>query len=407
MQHAITFALLFSAAALCAQDNAAGESVQSADINRAAKGTEFAIPSSPAFNMLNENTPSRIERYASLHDFKVDWSLTNGQQGYTLSPGIAIEAQPVWMLFFDRAGAAKYRSATPLARTFSTLSLSLGTSAANDKNWLAWGAKLNLYRQHDPLNDPKFLRTLEETTEDAKDTLLLKIKVLEMEQIRLNRRDANYDESLQALNDSITRVEFDIQELERAQSRKLAEARDQYIQKHWNSSYLDIAFGRLLTYASVQDTLFESVESPGLPGEFDTVSLSNNTLRLSKQGYGVWLSGGVGIGASAMISGMVRYGKKPSRLTGAIGQAYSAGINLRYGNRRYNFFIEGFFDYFRDPLPQAEDVVVEQKMYMLTIGGDWRIRRNVVLSFGIRQNRDFDNGTYLLQPLINVNCLMR
>lgn len=406
MQYPFTFALFFSCHLMFAQENTEATTQQS-PVSSTAKGAEFAIPSSPAFNMLNENTPSRIERYASLHDFKVDWSLTNGQQGYTLSPGIALEAQPIWMLFFDRAGAAKYRSATPLARTFSTLSLSLGTSAANDKNWLAWGAKLNLYRRHDPLNDPKFLRTLEETTEDAKDTLLLKIKVLEMQQIRLNRRDGNYDEQLEALNDSITQVEFDIQELDRAQSQKLAEVRDKYIQKHWNSSYLDVAFGRLFTYAGVQDTLFQSIDSPDVPGETDTVSLSNNTLRLSKQGYGVWLTGGVGIGSSGLISGMIRYGKKPSRLTSTIGNAYSAGINLRYGNRRYNFFIEGFYDYFRDPLPQAPDAIVEQKMYMLTIGGDWRIRRNVVLSFGIRQNRDFDNGTYLLQPLINVNCLMR
>lgn len=44
---------------------------------------------------------------------------------------------------------------------------------------------------------------------------------------------------------------------------------------------------------------------------------------------------------------------------------------------------------------------------MFTLGGDWRISHNVMLSFGIRQTRDADAGTYLLQPLINVNCLMR
>jgi len=30
-----------------------------------------------------------------------------------------------------------------------------------------------------------------------------------------------------------------------------------------------------------------------------------------------------------------------------------------------------------------------------------------MLSFGIRQMRDFDSGAITLQPLINVNCLMR
>lgn len=401
MQHTITFAFLFITVALMAQENGNNP------VSRTAKATEFAIPSSPAFNMLNENTPSRIERFTSLRDFKVDWSLTNGQQGYTLSPGIAIEAQPIWLLFFDRAGAAKYRSATPLTRAFSTLSLSLGTSAANDKNWLAWGAKLNLYRQHDPLNDEAFLRALEAGTEDSKDSLLLQIKALEMAQIRLSRRDAHYDQAHQALSDSILQVELAIQELERAQTATLADVRDQYIQQHWNSSYLDLAFGRLLTYASVQDTVFALVENPVTPGQTDTVPLGNNTLRLAKQGYGVWMSGGLGLGANSLISGMVRYGKKPSRLTGTVGDTWSAGINLRYGTRRYNFFVEAFYDHFRDPLPQSAESHVVQKIYMLTFGGDWRISRNVVLSFGIRQNRDFDNGTFLLQPLINVNCLMR
>ncbi len=401
MRHTLTtLALLCSAAALPAQENGG-------PVNRTAKATEFAIPSSPAFNMLNENTPSRIERFTSLRDFKVDWSLTNGQQGYTLSPGIAIEAQPIWLLFFDRAGAAKYRSATPLARAFSTLSLSLGTSAANDKNWLAWGAKLNLYRQHDPLNDAAFLRALEAGTEGAKDSLLLRIKALEMDQIRLNRREAGYDQAYQTLNDSILQVELAIQDLEREQSAALSDVREAYIQEHWNSSYLDVAFGRLLTYASVQDTVFAFVENPVMPGQTDTVALGNNTLQLAKQGYGVWMSGGLGLGANSLISGMVRYGKKPSRLTGTVGDTWSAGVNLRYGTRRYNFFVEVFYDHFRDPLPQDTEARVVQKIYMLTFGGDWRISRNVVLSFGIRQNRDFDNGTFLLQPLINVNCLMR
>lgn len=80
---------------------------------------------------------------------------------------------------------------------------------------------------------------------------------------------------------------------------------------------------------------------------------------------------------------------------------------VRYGNRRYNFFVEAFYDLFRDSLPQSAEYHVVQKIYMLTFGGDWRISRNVMLSFGIRQNRDFDKDALLLQPLINVNCLMR
>jgi hypothetical protein len=405
MKSISTLLLLFLGYCLVAQSNT-NEQI-GAQESRVAKATEFSIPTSAAFNMLNENTPNRIERYASLHDFKVDWSLTNGQQGYTLSPGLAIEAQPVWLLFFDRAGAAKYRSATPLTRTLSTLSVSVGTTATTEKNWLAWAAKLNLYRQNDPLNDPAFLKTLDESTEDSKDSFFLEIKALEVKQIRLNRRDPSFEEQYSALSDSIAQLEFGIQDLERAQSQKLSEVRENYIQKHWNSSFLDVAFGRLSVYKQTQKTIIKTFEDPNIPGQIDTTSFNNNTLEISKQGYGVWMTGGLGIGRNAMISGMVRYAQKPSRLTGTIGQVISMGANIRYGTRRYNFFIEGFYDRSLDPVAEGSDTKLEQKFYMLTIGGDWRISRNVVLCFGIRQTKDFDNGTYLMQPLVNVNCLMR
>ena len=254
-------------------------------LDKAAKATEFAIPASPAFNMLNENVPSRIQRYASLHDFKVDWSMTNGQQGYTLSPGIALEAQPVWLLFFDRAGAAKYRSATPLTRMLSTLSVSLGTNASNDKNWLAWGAKLNLYRQNDPLNDDEFLKALDAATLDSKDTFLLAIKDIEKAQIMLDRRSGDYDRKMNVLEDSIAAIEFTIQEQERLQSQRLAEAREKYIQENWNASYVDVAFGRLMSYTQSQKDFSQVVSDP-VSGRDTTLSFSNKSLELEAQGYG-------------------------------------------------------------------------------------------------------------------------
>lgn len=404
MQNTITFALLFSAVALFAQDNN-GESVA---ISRAAKATEFAIPSSPAFNMLNANTPSRIERYASLHNMKVDWSLTNGQAGYTLSPGLAIEVQPVWLIFFDRAAAAKYRRASPLARTLSTLSLSAGTNASTSKNWLAWAAKINLYREHDPLDDDKFLREVEKTTNAAKDTLLLKLREFDQRQARLNRRMKNYEEQRNALADSITEIKFEIRSLDREQSQKLAETREQYLEKNWNASYLDIAFGQLHTYEQTQTTRLKTFESPTVPGQVDTVAfITQNSLKLDQQGYAAWLSGGWGLGRHILIAGMLRYGKKPSSLTDTIGQQLSFGANLRYGNHRYNFFIEAFYDRESYPLDEAPDLTLEQQFLMFTLGGDWRIGHNVMLNFGIRLTKDVDTDALLMQPLINVNCLMR
>jgi hypothetical protein len=202
-------------------------------------------------------------------------------------------------------------------------------------------------------------------------------------------------------------LNFDIQDVERAQSQRLAEARENYIQKHWNSSFLDVAFGRLLVYKQTQRTIIKTIDNPSNPDLQDTLKFDNNTLEISKQGYGVWLTGGLGIGRNGMISGMVRYAQKPSRLTATIGEVLSFGTNIRYGSRKHNFFIEAFYDRIIDPVKEASAIKVEQNFYMLTIGGDWRISRNVMLCFGIRQTKDFENGTYLMQPLVNVNCLMR
>jgi len=310
------------------------------------------------------------------------------------------------MLFFDRAGAAKYRSATPLARAFSTLSVSLGTNSANDKNWLAWGAKINLYRQHDPLNDDEFLKALDAATLDSKDTFLLAIKDLEKEQIMLDRRSKDYDRQMDALDDSIANIQFTIRERERQQSQRLAEAREKYIQEHWNASFLDVAFGRLQTYTQT-DKPFSQVVSDPVTGRDTTLSFSNKSLELQSQGYGVWVSGGIGLGHDMQLSGMARYGKRPSDLTGELTTLASMGFNLRYGTRRYNFFVEGFLDHATDALTNFGEAAITRKVYMMTFGGDWRFSRNVMLSFGIRQTRDFETGTYFLQPLINVNCLMR
>ncbi len=376
--------------------------------DRVVKATEFAIPSSPAFNMLNANTPSRIERYAGLRDFKVDWSLTNGQSGYNLSPGLAIEVMPVWMMFFDRSAASRYRNASPLTRTLSTLSVSAGTNASNSKNWLAWAAKINLYRQHDPLNDETFLRSLERMGKAQKDSLRHIASQLHNQKYSLDKRLSDYKAKLAAINDSIDITLEAIQAIGHKQSDQLLQAREKYIAKHWNSAYLDLAIGRLYTYIQSQKVVSRVLESKDKPGQTDTVSfVASHSLKTRNEGFGVWLSGGLGIRDWGMIAGMVRFGRKPSLLTDTIGTQLSLGLNFRYGTRRYNFFVEGFYDHESYPISEESTQVFRQKFLMFTLGGDWRISRNVMLSFGIRQTRDVENGTLLMQPLVNINCLMR
>jgi hypothetical protein len=265
---------------------------------------------------------------------------------------------------------------------------------------------MNLYRQHDPLDDPEFIHALEAATTMDKNSGLLKINDFEKQQLLLKRTDPDYDRQVAMLEDSIEMVKLNMAEMARKQSEHIADAREAYIAEHWNSAYIDLSFGTLMTYRQF-DKQFTQVITDPATGLDTTLVFSQNTLELQSQGYGVWIAGGVPVGKDALFSGQVRYGNRASPVTGEIGTVVSVGANMRYGTRRYNFFVEGFYDHANDPVSGVDEQSIKRNVYMLTFGGDWRISRNVVLSFGIRQVRDFSNGTYFLQPLTNVNCLMR
>lgn len=368
-----------------------------------AKATDFSIPASPAFMMLNNNTPSRIQRFTTLRDFKVDWSLGNN---YQLSPGIALEAMPFWLLFFDRGAVEKYQQASPIVRKLSTLSVSAGTTADSSKNWMAYGVKLNLYRAKDPMTDPDFLKTLRMLSDSTRSQLEVKIKEYEVKQLKLNKAKQDYQDKFALIEDSIALVQERIGDLERQQSERLAHARDEYVQRNWNCSYVDIAFGQLYNYKQEVKSVNQTIKSP-VTGLDSVISFAKKNLTLQGQGYGVWVSGGVGILKNGMISGMMQYGVRPMSFGGLPATSFSTGVNLRYGNRKYNMFVETFYDNTRQKNVSDQVIPLTEKTYMVTLGGDWRVSRNVMLSFGIRNVKDFANDTYNLSPLINVNCLMR
>lgn len=121
-----------------------------------AKSTEFTIPAAPAFILLN-TTPAQITQPSNVRDFKIDWTLKT----YRLSPNIALQAQPIWLLAFDKKTIKKYQQTSGFVKMLSTLDLSLGTIQSDQNSQLAVAAKLNLYRQNDPLLDPKLLEKMD------------------------------------------------------------------------------------------------------------------------------------------------------------------------------------------------------------------------------------------------------
>ena len=93
------------------------------DYDEYAEETNFFIPSAPAFTMLGV-TPEIVTRPGYTREFKVDWRIKN----YNLAPDLALEAMPVWFLYYDRHDLDVYRRATPLQKTLSTLSFSMATA---------------------------------------------------------------------------------------------------------------------------------------------------------------------------------------------------------------------------------------------------------------------------------------
>ncbi|MBL0095899.1 MAG: hypothetical protein IPP46_04955 [Bacteroidetes bacterium] len=93
---------------------------------------------------------------------------------------------------------------------------------------------------------------------------------------------------------------------------RVKELREMYLRSYWNSACIDLAFGQSYSYIN------ESLDS----------------LDLSRRGYGIWITGGVGAGKKTFFSGLVKYQKLTDTQTG---QQY--GINFRYGSNKFRFLL--------------------------------------------------------------------
>ena len=374
---------------------------------------EFSIPPSPVFDLMGL-TPSQINRTSDIRDFKVDWSF----KSWKLNPNLAIQAQPVWELLYNRHDLKKYRAASGFMRRLSTLDISVGTvqNEEGDRR-IGFAAKMNLFKARDPL--------MEESLYDDISLEFAEERKLNEERIR----------ELEAQLDTVSNVL-----LKPALRSELAAAREQqlsnnsrrmaainqlaaiFAEENWNAASLDIAFGRVYTYQS------DSV------GSLRKLRLNRNT------GWGVWINGGLPLGKKWMLSGLVRslwYEEELNFLlqdnaTQDITEAravaenrlYSVGLNLRYGGPVYSFFVE--FLYEKKALKTAEqalkDVFSEPSNTQivsssvqwtpvhpnaLTIGGDWRVGRNVVLNYGMRWTLDKNGKTQSFLPIAGISCMMR
>lgn len=375
--------------------------------------SEFSIPPSPVFDLMGV-TPSQINRTSDLKNFKVDWSF----KSWRLNPNLALQSQPFWEIFFNRKDLSRYQQASPFMRKLASLDLSLGTVQNEENDRRIGGAvKLNLLKQKDPLLARELYEDIGLRFSEEKKSLEDKLQELK---VKLDTLQNILEKP--ALRAEITATEEQLLSLNSRRNTEINERAKIFIAENWNAASLDIAAGRVYTYQSDS------------AGSLKKLRLNRNT------GWGIWINGGFPIGKRWMLSGLLRttwYEEEldfllrntvtqEENLRSAVAEnkLYSAGMNLRYGGPLYSFFVEFLYekkalktpvealrDAFTEPA-QTEIVASSVKWTVvhpnsLSIGGDWRISRNVIINYGMRWIIDKDGRSRAFIPVAGISCMMR
>lgn len=373
---------------------------------------EFSIPASPVFDLMGV-TPSQVTNMSDIKDFKVDWSF----KSWRLNPNLALQAQPVWEIFYNRKDLKKYRNASPFMRKLSTLDVSGGTVQDEQGNRrIGFATKINLFRNSDPLmvnvydDIEQRYRSEELDLEVSIQTLR---QVLDTSTLLIGKNEMR--QQLQQLEEQFLSVG-------KRRQQEINERAKQYMGENWNSSYLDFAFGKIFTY------------NTDSAGSLKSLKLNRST------GHGIWLNGGLALGRKIFVSGLIRSSFYEEELnftlqdnttfetTTAIDVAkntlFTFGANMRYGGPLFSFFAE--FIYERKALKTAADALNDVfdapdgktivagtvkwdvvQPYTINVGGDWRVGRNLVLNYGVRCLLDKNFKTTTFTPIVNIACMMR
>lgn len=350
------------------------------DLQSVAKSTEFTIPVSPAFDLLAVS-PAQITRPNNIREFKVDWSF----RSWRLKPNIAIQAQPIWELAYNRPNLTRYRNAPRWLKTLSTLDISAGTIEDADQTRRAsLAVKLNLYRQRDPLNDMRLYVGIDSTYRKRQAQLLDQISTLKQQK---KTPGLSSDEKLRLTlqRDSLLQL-YDLEA--KVQKERIREVAQTYVKSYWNAAHLDVAWGRVYSFNNA------ALDSLSLRGE----------------AMAAWVNGSLGIGKKTLLTGVVKYLRQESLLEGvSAGDVWSGGMGVRYGSPKFNFFTELLFSKFDTPpvVGGTSLNLTQLEQISMSYGGDWRINHNILLSYGVRL--DYADGFRFknIVPIAGVSCMMR
>jgi hypothetical protein len=389
------------------------------------KQTELIIPVSPAYQMLDAGS-ALVNSPGTVRDFKVDWSFKT----YRLAPNLAIEAQPVWNIFYNRPTLDKYQRAGKFMQTLSTLSLSAGSLDANDSiRLLAWAGKITLWRGYDPLASKEWYNEIEVDYINQRTELESRLNIT-----KENFKNATSRFVKDSLDLIISQIRMEMDQLKAANKVRIREKQQQLKARYWNRSSIDVAYGKSYTFNR-------------------NISERLDSVRLKNRSNSIWVNGAFGVGRHVLISGLVRMeninilmpdsGKTLVRdqiiddFTGdttfierdslfvnfanRTKNILSFGLNIRFGNPTYSFFMEGMFtksivpvftaskweafnDYGEKGRIKSSQIVSE---IVVAFGGEWRVSNSVLLSYGIRSSINKGLRFKNIFPLASISCLMR
>ncbi len=375
---------------------------------------EFSIPAAPVFDLMGV-TSSQINRTSDIKDFKVDWSF----KSWRLNPNLAIQSQPVWEIMYNRKSLEKYQAASSFMRRLASLDLSFGSvQDENNDRRLGIAFKMNVYKQKDPLLAKELYGGISDKYKQEKDELEVQLKALKLK----------LDTTKNILEKPDIRVQIKGVEdqLLSQNSRRREEINTRakiFIDENWNTSAVDVAIGKIFSYET---------DSAG----------SLKSLRLNRStGLGGWVNASIGFGKKFLLSGLFRSSwykeqleftirdtvtqEEVSEKAVAKNTLFTMGLNLRYGSPGFTFFIEFLYEakraktpedalgkVFKVPTGNFEIVASSVKWDVvnpntMSIGGDWRISRNLMINYGMRCVFDKNWKFTTFTPVATISCMMR
>jgi hypothetical protein len=374
--------------------------------------TELTIPASPVFDLMGV-TPSQVVRSNDIKDFKVDWSF----KSWSLSPNIALQTQPFWEILYNRKSVSHYQKASPFMRKLASIDLSGGTVRdENTDRRIGAAAKLNLYKEKDPLLEKGYYDDIEKTINEETKVLEADLKAIRY-QLDTVRNIASKPE----IRKLIEELEFARLSINSRRRNLINERALTIVDEFWNSSWIDIGYGKINTYEADTD------------GSLKSLRLNRATTN------GIWINAGKGIGKSLLLSGLIRVHNYDEEVlfqieddpgqpidTSSVGSnnIVSLGTNLRYGSPYFTFFAEYIYERrgIKTPIEAIREVFITPDNfeivpnsvdwnivhpYRFNFGGDWRINRNLILNFSMQTIFDKTIKLRTFLPVVSISCMMR